>query len=761
MNRLRWHVALGLAALLVAPTGTRAQPGPFGPRQPHIGYVYPAGGRQDDDFEVTVGGQFLSGTTEVIVSGGGVRATVGEYDRPLSGKEFAELQEKMQEVRERVQAEIKKARASGRFANYRRIFQEAADEAGVDAEQLRKLEEFRKLQTDPKRQLNLQLAEKVTLAIKVAPDAEPGPRQLRLRSPGGLSNPLSFYVGQFPEHRETEPNDTTPNTAIQGPLPVVVNGQILPGDVDRFRFEARRGERLVIAASARELMPYLADAVPGWFQATLALYDSEGNEVAYADDFRFHPDPIVYYEIPEEGHYVLEIKDAIYRGREDFVYRITLGEVPFVTGVFPLGTCEGEQATIELAGWNLPRETITLDTEPKGPGVHPISVTGPEHLSNSVRFAVDTLPESLDQEPNDDAPGAQWLELPRIVNGRIDRPGDWDIFRFQGHAGDRLVAEVHARRLGSPLDSVLQLTDAEGRQLALNDDHEDKGSGLTTHHADSRIDATLPSLGTYYLRLGDTQGAGGSAYGYRLRISPPRPDFELRLVPASVSARPGQTVPITVYALRKDGFAEDIALRLKDAPLGFRLSGAWVPAGQDQVRVTLTTPLTALEEPVSLSMEGHAVIDGRGVRRPAVPAEDMTQAFVYRHLVPADDLLVTVTGSGRVGGPLRLVGDGPVELPAGGTAEVRIVTPARLFVDQVELELSDPPEGITIDDVSSIAGGGAIVLRADADKLEPGLKGNLIVDAFVARSLRGQPGNNRRFPVGILPAIPFEIVPHP
>ena len=56
----------------------------------------------------------------------------------------------------------------------------------------------------------------------------------------------------------------------------------MPGDVDRFSFTARKGARLVIAADARELMPYLADAVPGWFQAVLALYDSTGSEVAYA-----------------------------------------------------------------------------------------------------------------------------------------------------------------------------------------------------------------------------------------------------------------------------------------------------------------------------------------------------------------------------------------------------------------------------------------------------------------------------------------------
>ena len=47
--------------------------------------------------------------------------------------------------------------------------------------------------------------------------------------------------------------------------------------------------------------------------------------------------------MPADGEYIVEIKDAIYRGREDFVYRVAIGEFPFVTGVFPLGGPAGEQ----------------------------------------------------------------------------------------------------------------------------------------------------------------------------------------------------------------------------------------------------------------------------------------------------------------------------------------------------------------------------------------------------------------------------------
>ena len=142
------------------------------------------------------------------------------------------------------------------------------------------------------------------------------------------------------------------------------------------------------------------------------------------------------------------------------------------------------------------------------------------------------------------------------------------MFRFEGRAGDTIVAEVYARRLDSPLDSVLKLTDAAGKQLAFNDDHEDKGAGLDTHHADSYLMATLPADGAFYIHIGDAQHQGGPEYAYRLRISPPRPDFALRVVPSSLSVRGGASVPLTVYALRRDGFTNEITLSLKDAPAG-------------------------------------------------------------------------------------------------------------------------------------------------------------------------------------------------
>ena len=137
--------------------------------------------------------------------------------------------------------------------------------------------------------------------------------------------------------KEEGPSATGEQPTLDVQLPVVVNGQILSGQVDRYRFAAKKGQRLVFAVNAQQLLPYIADAVPGWFQATIRLSDAQGKELAYAGSYRFHPDPVLFYEVPADGSYTIEISDSIFRGREDFVYRMALGELPFVTSIFPLG----------------------------------------------------------------------------------------------------------------------------------------------------------------------------------------------------------------------------------------------------------------------------------------------------------------------------------------------------------------------------------------------------------------------------------------
>lgn len=643
-------VLFGVIAILAVGTASAQQ------SRGYIGFVYPAGGQQGTTFRIRIGGQGLEGISDVYVSGKGVTAKILEYHWPLSPQDARLLNEQLAELRRKRQIRSPEmtnlvARIEYRLRNW------------VQQPACRSISAL------------------VYVEVTIAPDAPPGERELRVITPRGPSNPLAFYVGQVPEHTrppmKTSPrqvlgkeqlalrNRPAEEAEVRVSLPCTLNGQIASREVNTYRFQARKGQRLVITMLARQLIPYIADAVPGWFQPVMALYDARGNEVAYDDDYRFKPDPVILYEVKEDGEYVLAVHDAIYRGREDFVYRITIGEMPFVTSLFPLGGRIGERPSVKMKGWNLDRAELMWPSGEPREGIGFVVANAKGVFSNPVPFAWDTLPEVFDKEPNNTISRAQKVTLPVIINGRIEKPDDWDVFQFSGKAGETLVAEVMARRLDSPLDSVLKVTDAKGRVIAFNDDCEDLGSGLNTHHADSYLTVKLPADGVYYVHIGDTARHGGEEYGYRLRLSAPRPDFALRVVPSSIGVfrtafsasstktsrgrsgggyggfrSPGANV--TVYVIRKDGFNAPIKLSLKDPPPGYTAQTTTLMPGQDTVRFTISAQWSAPKTPVNLCIEGRAKVGETEIVREAVPADDRMQAFLWRHLVPAKEFLAMV-----------------------------------------------------------------------------------------------------------------------
>jgi hypothetical protein len=286
--------------------------------------------------------------------------------------------------------------------------------------------------------------------------------------------------------------------------------------------------------------------------------------------------------------------------------------------------------------------------------------------------------------------------------------------------------------------------------------------GLMTHHADSYVLAELPKSGTYYVHLSDSQRHGGETYGYRLRIAPAEGDFALRVTPSNLNVRAGQIVPLRVHALRKDGYDGPIDVVVKEAPPGFKLCGGRIPAGSDHVRMTLTAPAKAPDQPVALKLEGRARIRGKAIRRPVVAADDVMQAFLYRHLVPAQEFLVVVQKARWGAPPVELDAKGPVRIPVGGSARVLFKTNRARSLKQFTLQLSEPPEGVTLHDVAVVPGGLTFRLKADKEVTQHGISDNLIVEAFRESAPKAQPGKpappKRRTLIGTFPAIPIEIV---
>jgi len=423
-----------------------------------------------------------------------------------------------------------------------------------------------------------------------------------------------------------------------------------------------------------------------------------------------------------------------------------------------------------MVGWNLPRTEMALDTRPDGGTIREFTVTGRGGISNPVSYAVDALPDAAEKEPNDTRETAQEVPWPCVVNGRINKPGDIDVFKLAAPPGATVMVEVTARRLGSPLDSVVRVTDAAGKVLAWNDDsmpkdgHLQLGEGLETHHADSRVSLKLPETGPFFVQIEDAQRQGGDAYGYRLRISPPRPDFALRMTPSGINIPAGQVMPVTVHVDRRDGFNGPVTVKPESAPAGWILTGNVIPPGRERLRMTLQNAQNAPAGCTPLRLTGTAKLDGVDVTRPVEPCDDTMQAFLWRHLVPARECLVAVqSNKGRVP-PATRIGDDRVIIPLGGEALVRYrISPwnAKRGVDVVAI---DAPDGLTVQSEVVPPDGLVVHLTADKAKLKAGDADNLILGATVRQETPAadpqKPARPRAAaaqPPIIMPAIPMTI----
>jgi hypothetical protein len=429
-----------------------------------------------------------------------------------------------------------------------------------------------------------------------------------------------------------------------------------------------------------------------------------------------------------------------------------------------LGARAGQDVTVELQGWNLVQTQLKVNAlVDRNRPVRWYSIPQTDKVTVRFPLRLDMMTEILDQEPNDGPETAQAVELPVVVNGRIDRPDDKDVFRFDAHG--TVVAEVFARRGGSPVDSAVSVTDAEGKEVGFNDDFRDDAQPLITHHADSLMTAVMSGKGPYCLTLSDAQRMGGKDFIYRLYIRAPRPDFDLRVVPSCIIARPGATVPITVHALRRDGFDDPIHLSLVEPPEGFKLGGAVVPGKADQMRMTLTVPTAATADPFMLEMDGLSVGSSRHRRfsRPALPAESMMQAFLWTQIVPAEQWAVLVNGKPVDKIPMAFAPIERIKLRLGGPTPLAAVpTEKHPPANELRVQLKDPPKGITVEKTAVEGPGLTVTLATDAKTVEPELEGNLIFEVFrewTPAPTEGMPApKQQRWSYGLLPAIPFEVV---
>lgn len=214
---------------------------------------------------------------------------------------------------------------------------------------------------------------------------------------------------------------------------------------------------------------------------------------------------------------------------------------PVLNTVYPAGGRAGTTVTVVLDGTGLdglrdvrttiPRLTATkIDANrfrleiPAGTpaGTYDLRAVGAHGMSSPRAFVVGDRAEALEAEPNDTFDAAPGVAPDVAVNGRIEKPGDVDSFKFKAGAGQRVVLDCSAERIDSKLRAVLEVHDAGGKRLAAS-------RGYTG--VDPLIDFLVPADGAYFVKVFDLSYLGGPAHFYRLDIdTKPRVEFAVPCV---------------------------------------------------------------------------------------------------------------------------------------------------------------------------------------------------------------------------------------
>ena len=451
--------------------------------------------------------------------------------------------------------------------------------------------------------------------ITAASDAALGDREVRVVGPTGISEPLIVTVGAVPEVAEAEPNNSM-EQAQRISMPAAIAGVIKGAtEVDSYRFAAKKGDQLVLDVMAQRIGSPL--------DSSLVLFDASGKEIARSEDARGF-DSLIEFTAPEDGEYVAQLRDFQYRGGGDYRYRLFMGAMPYVDYVFPFGGQRGKPAEISIKGRNLQgSEKMTLAIDAGAPlGAQEIRLNTPRGLSNPIQFDVQDFPDAFEAEPNNDGTNVNFVTVPTVINGRIGAPKDVDRFRFKAAADGKLVANIQARRYGSPLDSLIAVYAGESL-ITQNDD---------TDGADARIEFDAKKDTEYTVAVRDLTGRGGENFGYRLAIRPPTvvvPTFVAKHYPDAVRLNRGGRTRIRCEVVRT-GFDAPIRLSAISLPAGVSAEPLIIPAGRTDGDLFVFASDDAMMGTTPLKISAVATIAGKPVTRLATaiaPQEAAEKTF--------------------------------------------------------------------------------------------------------------------------------------
>jgi hypothetical protein len=477
----------------------------------------------------------------------------------------------------------------------------------------------------------------------------------------GASNYRSFVVGDLPEV-EAGAGGASMEKPFEIELGQTVLGKAPANKFAWFKFSAKKGQRVLVEVSIKDIDSKLTPSI--------ALYDSAGNQL--------QSDPqngLLDFTAGADGDWLVRLNDFLYKGGDDYVYRLTASTRPRIDLIYPPVGKAGTNQKFTLFGRNLPggqpsdwktKDGKTLEKKevqiqlPTGDARTKLNLTG--HLA-PFRAAVDYLEYRVESPQgvsgvayvgygaeevtyeadadNDLAENAQKVSAPCEFVGKFFPAADKDRLRFSAKKGEVYRIEVFSERLGRPSHAFFLL-----EQLTKKDDGTETakeiGQSLETPSTlggqvfdvstrDPSLRFEAPAEGDYRILLYDLFNSSPDPLNvYRLSIRREEPDFRLAayvLLPPSANTksgplyvksptiRKGETLPVKVMALRRDGFKDAIDLEVTGLPAFVTYSPKRLPEGADSVTMLFQPNDKAGDWDGLFSITGKAKVGGKEARR--------------------------------------------------------------------------------------------------------------------------------------------------
>lgn len=432
-------------------------------------------------------------------------------------------------------------------------------------------------------------ANNIDVKVKIASDCLLGEHTAQVRTKSGISDYRTFFVGALPTVAEVEPN-TDFAAPQQISLNVTISGTVENEDVDYFAVEAKKGQRLSVEVEGMRFGQTL-------FDPYVAILNDKRFELAAVDDSPLlKQDAAASIIVPEDGRYVVEMRDSGYGGDGNCRYRLHIGTFPRPTITYPAGGQAGQ--TQEIAFIGDANGPITRPTAFPAEGAETVvyiedadGITPSGHTLRVSQHA-----NSLETEPNQGFDTATVVSVfPSAFNGILQEPGDVDIFRFAAKAGQVFEVECFGRRIRSPIDPVMNLYKSTGEGITGNDD---------SRGPDSYFRWQVPADGDYAIRVADHLNRGGPDFVYRIEFQEVKPALSLGIPRVARYSQSRQQI----YVPRGNRYATVISAERLNFGGELTIDGLQLPAGVTMIAQPMPANLNVM--PVVFEAAADAPLAG-------------------------------------------------------------------------------------------------------------------------------------------------------